>query len=371
MPDYFESGFCVRDASWHGKENLLMEAPKDWDEARIAAGLTWEAEVVPAARVVKVTAGGFIPEGAVIPDGTKVAEIVGVDPETNEQIVLARKAVNDCEVFVLSERTKFITRNDTGAELGRVGLTYEVMHISWMGEILEACAAAGATYETAGSVNGGAQVWALLRLDEPVQISGDDTPTYPYIVLLNSFDGSGAVKVLYTFVRVVCWNTYSMASFEGDRTGHQFIFRHVGDMRSKVDEAKQAMTGLRESFAQYRQLAETLAQTPVDETQVKDFTTLFLPEPIGEVATPRVKQNVATARATFSKLYNESVTTDGHRGTALGLLDASVEYLDHVRRAMSKDTLMNRTLLKPEPLKRAALQRICAVTDLRLDGVWN
>jgi phage/plasmid-like protein (TIGR03299 family) len=327
---------------------------------------------VPAWIERKLAAGDVVPEGAMILNGNVVEEIAAVDPETNETIVLERRAVHAQTVFVQSERTKLITRDDTNAELGRVGLTYEVMFIRWMGEILEACAAAGAKYETAGSVNGGAQVYALLRLDEPVQIAGDDTQTYPYIVLLNSFDGSGAVKVLYTCIRVVCWNTYSMASFEGDRTGHQFIFRHVGDMRSKIEEAKQAIVGMRETFAQWVQLAETLAQTPVDETQVKDFTTLFLPEPISDVATTdRVKQNVATARATFSKLYHESVTTDGHRGTALGLLDASVEYLDHVRRAMSKDTLMNRTLLKPEPMKRAALQRICAVTDLKLEGVWN
>ena len=38
MPDYFDTGFCVRDASWHGKELLLDEHPENWDDARLAAG---------------------------------------------------------------------------------------------------------------------------------------------------------------------------------------------------------------------------------------------------------------------------------------------------------------------------------------------
>lgn len=47
MSDYFESGFAVREPSWHGKENLLTEAerPQTWEEGRIVAGLTWDWEV--------------------------------------------------------------------------------------------------------------------------------------------------------------------------------------------------------------------------------------------------------------------------------------------------------------------------------------
>ena len=47
MADYFESGFCVRERSWHGKELLLDEAPETWDDGRLAAGLMWEPRLVP------------------------------------------------------------------------------------------------------------------------------------------------------------------------------------------------------------------------------------------------------------------------------------------------------------------------------------
>lgn len=54
----------------------------------------------------------------------------------------------------------------------------------------------------------------------------------------------------------------------------------------------------------------------------------------------------------------DSVTTEAHRGTALGLFDASTEYLDHVRDFRNRDTYLNRTLLRPEPMKARALTLI-------------
>lgn len=370
MPAYFDTGFSVRQPMWHGLGLVADEYPESWDEARQWAGLMWEPEVVPAWVELKLKAGDLVPEGAV-PTGT-VRQIEATDPETNQVVVLERRAVDDQSAFIASNKGKLVLRDDTKATIGNVGDQWSPMFHSWMGEIVEAICEAGGKFVTAGSVNEGANVWALLQLDEPVVIAndvdanGDPVQTYPYLALLNAHDGSGAVKVLYTNVRVVCWNTYSMASMEGDRTGHQFVFRHVGDMRSKVDEAKAALAGLRSQFAEWIELAETLAKTPVDEQMVAEFTQLFIPEPMGGVKGPRVKANIERARATFTGLLEHSTTTVGHRGTALGLMDASVEYLDHARKAKSRDSLMNRTLLRPEPLKRSALGLVAEVCGLDL-----
>lgn len=368
MPAYFDTGFSVRQPMWHGLGMVADRYPEDWDEARQWAGLMWEPEVVQAYTRIAVAAGDTVPEGALIASGT-TRDVTALDPETNEEVVLQREAVTDVDAFIVSAKGRLVLRDDTKETIGVVGDAWEPMYHRWMGEIVEAICEAGGKFVTAGSVNGGANVWALLQLDEPVQIAGDDSETYPFLALLNAHDGSGAVKVLYTNVRIVCWNTYSMASMQGDRTGHQYVFRHVGDMRQKVDEAKAALAGLRSQFAEWVQLAETLAKVPVDDAQVATFTQLFIPEPAGEVVSPRVRENIAKARGAFSLLYRESVTQDGHRGTALGLLDAATEYLDHVRKAKSRDSLMNRTLLRPEPLKRAALGLLADVCSIDLPGL--
>jgi hypothetical protein len=85
------------------------------------------------------------------------------------------------------------------------------------------------------------------------------------------------------------------------------------------------------------------------------FLADFIPEPPAEIVSYRVRGNIERARKVFSHLYLDSVTTEAHRGTALGLIDASVEYLDHVRGYRNRDTLLGRTLLRTEPLKARAL----------------
>jgi hypothetical protein len=152
-------------------------------------------------------------------------------------------------------------------------------------------------------------------------------------------------------VRVVCWNTYRAAELQGERSGQQYTFRHVGDVRDRVEDAKLAIRGVRTAQAEWVALAEQLAGFKVDAKAVANFVTSFIPEPVEAIVSDRVRANVVAARAALTTIITDEPTCDGHRGTALGLVDGAVEYLDHVRAFRSRDTLMNRTLLRPEPMK--------------------
>jgi hypothetical protein len=48
MPDYFDTGFTVRQPAWHGQGLVLDEHPTNWADARVSAGLTWEPEAAPS-----------------------------------------------------------------------------------------------------------------------------------------------------------------------------------------------------------------------------------------------------------------------------------------------------------------------------------
>lgn len=332
MPAYFDTGFSVRQPMWHGQGNVLDTYPESWDEARKLAGLEWEPHTVP---VYHRTPS---PEW----DVTLMGEH---DPENPMAWTYDRVTGH-----------QLVQRDDTGAVLGMVSDGYHLVQHSVMGEILEALTdQPNVRFETAGSCRGGAQVWALAYLDEPYLAGGgDDSETYPFIALLNSHDGTGACKVVSTDVRVVCWNTYSAASAQGERTGRQFTFRHTAGVMDRIEEAKTALSTVREESERWRELAAELAAQPLTDRQVSWFTEAFIPEPEGEVL-PRVREDRAEKRARFRTLYTESPTTDGHRGTALGLYDAATEYLDHLRAYRSSDTYLSRTLLRTEPLKATAL----------------
>jgi phage/plasmid-like protein (TIGR03299 family) len=296
---------------WHGEGLVLDDWPKDWQDAREKAGLLWEPEIVPMFQKIGV-------EFVEVPD------------------------------FRISRR------DDTHQPLGPVTDTFALVYNRQMGEIVEAILGEGAKFETAGSLKNGAHVWCLVYLDEPMTVAGDDTPTYPFLAVQNAHDGSGSCSAMPTEVRIVCWNTYSLASLLGDRDGTKFTFRHTGNVSARIEDAKAAMSQLRGESAQWNEIAESLQKIRISDEQLLEFSEAFIDYPLGLVS-DRVKENVEKSRRMVRWIFDESVTCEGHRGTGLGLLDAAVEYADHVRGFRSSDTYLGRTMLRPEPLKAKAL----------------
>ena len=74
----------------------------------------------------------------------------------------------------------------------------------------------GVQYETAGSLMGGRKVWLLARLPREFIIAGERIS--PYLVFSNTHDGSGAVRVAVTPIRVCCNNTLNLALATAQRS---------------------------------------------------------------------------------------------------------------------------------------------------------
>lgn len=358
MAAYFESGFTVREPAWHGLGMVLDDYPENWDAARKFAGLEWEPMLAPA--FVRLPEPILVAPTCCTYDDCGATAGVALDDLRFECAVCNTCSLPRMSEFMPVPNNRVVLRDDTNAPLGIVSDQFSLVTHEQMGQIMEALHEGDSKlkFESAGSIKGGAHVWSLAYLDEPVEIANDDTASYPYLALTNAHDGSGACRCFFTTVRIVCWNTYSAAIAEAERAKRQFIFRHTGDMTTKIEEAKKAISGMRDDHAAWIATANELYKLPVRAADLDKYVFMFLPEPPAEVISPRVRNNIDSARATFRKLYEGSPTTDGHRGTALGLLDASVEYLDHLRGFQNRDTYMGRTMLKHEPLKSRALSLI-------------
>lgn len=347
MADYFESGFTVRERSWHGKETVLAEHPENWDDARMAAGLMWEPQFTPLYREAR----GSLLGGATF----------YMKDETTGEFVEAPQA----RAVELAEGAKMVERDDTGKALGVVSNTFELITHAEMGQIMEAFLdQPNVKFDTAGSVKEGRQVYATVLLDEPYQIKGDvdgfgdPVTTLPYFALLNSHDGTGACKGLYTQVRVVCWNTVQASSADGDRHGAQFSLRHTSGVKMRIEEARDIIAGARVEALRWRTIAEQLALYPVTPEMQIQYLSEFIPEPPAGTTTDRVKANIVKDRDKFLHTLNNSLTNSAMSGNALGLFNASVEYLDHVRGFQNSQTYMGRQILSAEPFKAKALHLI-------------
>jgi len=348
MPAYFDTGFSVRQPMWHGLGEVLDDYPESWDDARRKAGLMWE----PTYRDLYVPQ--LIPVTAEVPEG---AHLIG-------------QAEGDQRRYLVPvQGHRAIVRDDTEAVLATPTDSYELIYHHQMGELLEAYteawtkAGADVKFETAGSVRDGRAVWALVWLDEPYTVPGDDSATYPFAALLNAHDGSAACKLLPTQVRVVCWNTWNAASMAGDRTGHQVVIRHSGNVADRIDQAKQGLAAMRDEAQEWQLIAEDLAGININDAVVRTFLDEFIPIPEG--ASERTRNSRQERRDTFRKLYDESPTCAALPETAYKLTQAAGEYLDHLRPFRSRDTYLSRTMLTADSHKPAVVRLVRELaTDL-------
>ncbi|MEV4560633.1 DUF932 domain-containing protein [Kitasatospora sp. NPDC049285] len=319
MPANVDSMFSVREMPWHREGLVLDQHPTTWEEARQLAGLTWNPTTEP------------------------VFELVGVDEHGQS-------------LYQPVEGWQRIVRSDTHATLWINRESYTVIDHQEMGEIVEAVLAQpNVKWETAGALDGGRSVWCLALLDEPIQLPGDDSLTLPYLGITNRHGQPGGCNLRATAVRIVCANTFRAAELEGERTGTTFSFVHKRRWRDRLEEARRAVTGARRELKAYEELATELLGIRVTPKQRELFVREFIPMPPEGLVTDRVARNVEEARKAVRDIL-ASPTTAPISESAYGLVQAAGEYLDHVRRCHSWETKLNRTLIKPEPLKAQALK---------------
>lgn len=375
MPAYFDTGFSVRQPMWHRQGTVLEDYPTDWDDARKKAGLLWEPtyadlfvqQVVPAA-CRHCAADLYTSHAAQCP---LCGDDLGTVAESScgpEGSVFARRlydeagSVSGLLVHVPASGHQAIVRDDNWNVLATPTDSFKLIYHSQMGDLLaaysEAWRKAGAEvrFETAGSVRGGAMVWAMVWLDEPWHAPGDDSPTYPFAALLNAHDGSAACRLTPTSIRIVCWNTWKAAEAEGERSAHSVVLRHAGNVEARLEDAKAGLAGMRDEAKAWQVLATDLTSININDAVVRTFLDEFIPVPEG--ASERTRASRLERQGTFMGLFNESPTNNDLPMTAYRLVQAAGEYLDHLRPFRSQDTYLARTMFSAEPIKGGVVRRV-------------
>lgn len=289
----------VRDAGWHGLAQVLDDHVSP-EKARELA-FPWEPVTMPLYRAVPV-----VGEDGTL--STSYEEVPGI---------------------------KGVERSDTAEFFGSVGEDY--VHVSnkeltEIAEAVEGIAAGDVKVETAGSLKGGRKVWMLLRLAEPIRVKGDPHgDTIPYFALQNNHDGYGSCRGQALFTRIICDNTAQAADLEAQKRGTEFTFRHTAGVKDRIEDAKNALQEWRRSIEAWDLMMNELVKVRLTEAQRDDFVDLFIPMPKSEkMVSQRVLTNIENARAEFWGIVN-GVTLEGIDSTAYGMVQAAVEFQQHVR----------------------------------------
>lgn len=169
-------------------------------------------------------------------------------------------------------------RSSDGKNLGIVTNRYKIVQNKEAFAFTDALLGQGVTYETAGSLESGKRVWMLARLEDRLMA---EEKMENYLVFTNSHDGTGAVRVACTSVRVVCNNTLNLALNTAKR---HWSCAHKGDIQSKLDEARYTlasadryMKALEEEFGELKlkKITETQVRAMTDKLLELEFSNLF------------------------------------------------------------------------------------------------
>ena len=228
MTANIETMFYVKEKPWHGMGTKVETAVTSADALHLA-GLDWIVEPKP----VYVENNGIF--------GTAMEAIPG---------------------YVAN------TRNADGQVLGIVTDSYKIVQNTDAFQFTDNLVGGDVRYETAGSLANGKRVWLLAKLPD-TEIVGDKVERF--LVFTNTFDGSGAVRVACTPIRVVCQNTLNYALHTAKRS---WSVRHTANIHNRIAEAQQALQLENRYVDALNRNANTLARQHLSDYQLDSLVYL-------------------------------------------------------------------------------------------------
>ena len=281
------SMFYVNEPPWHGLGQKL-DKPATAEEAIEAAKLGWEVVKVPL-----------------------YAQQGGIQRRVEGKFGVVRRDLwgeDECTV------------------LGIVGEPYTPLQNKEAFTFFDPIVGKGAAiYETAGVLGAGERIWISAKLPEDIRVVGDDIVN-KYLLLSNSHDGTSAVQVKFTPIRVVCQNTLTMALSQGRtlRAVHtKKLPEHLRMAEKLLGIVKTRFDGIEEAFKE-------MTRVSVNGQRLREYYDLVFPDPSDpedERAVKRVHENRLLAAHFFDQ--GKGNRLKGVEGTLWAAYNGVAELIDH------------------------------------------
>ncbi|MGN0512894.1 MAG: DUF932 domain-containing protein [Lachnospiraceae bacterium] len=304
-----KSMFYVRETPWHDLGTRVKEAPSSKD-ALVYAGLDWKVIQEP-----------------VYTDSQELIEGYKANVRDSDRRVLG----------VVTDRYKVIQNEEAFA-------------------FTDALLGEGVRYETAGSLQGGKKVWMLARMPHEYIITGERIS--PYLLFSNTHDGSGAIKVALTPIRVVCNNTLNLALSTAKRSWSMI---HTGDIQGKLQEAKDTLLLADRYMDSLGKEFENLRMKSMTDKQVMEYIEVLLP--VEEDGTMKQKRNIEHLREDLKMRYFDAPDLQDVGKNAYRFINAVSDFATHAqplrKTANYKENLFAKTV-EGNPMIDKAYQMVCA-----------
>lgn len=224
-----ESMAFVGQLPWHGLGNEVTDEAAQYSAPLFIekAGLNWEAEKRQLFREVnseKVLANAW--EVVRSSDGKVLADMVG-------------------------ERYTILQNRDA---------------FDWFQPWLDQREAA---LHTGGALFEGSRIWALAKLNrDPMEIAAGDI-VEKYVLLSHSHDSSLAVRVGFTPIRVVCWNTLSMA--HSADASKLIRLKHSKNIKTNLENLREVMNLVNAEFEATAEQYRLLQRKSINQKDLQKY----------------------------------------------------------------------------------------------------
>ena len=288
MAHEFESGFFVAKGAWHGLGKTLQQAPTTKD-AVVQAGLDWQVIEKPCDENAETTA-----------------------PSQQKQLI------RDCDEKVLGTVDRdYIPLQNQDA-------------FRWFDPLVEK---GGMSLEAAGSLQGGKRVWVLAKISRTEGRVGLNDLIHSYLLLHNSHDGSTAVWLQFTPIRVVCMNTLSGAAsrrFQDLWEKRSACIPHTASLPEQMARVQSLIDLNKLEF----QMSVEEYQAMADQEANEDLLSTYLGNVL-ETVRPR-------QRPEWPQLLTNFERGRGNRGRTLwDAYNAVTEWIDHQQEVSAEQRLLS------------------------------
>jgi phage/plasmid-like protein (TIGR03299 family) len=291
--------------------------------------------------------------GTILPGRLTTAEaIVAAGLDWSVELHEVQAKMPDGTLLPVPDR-RAVVRDTDRRVLGTVGLGYSPLQNRDAFAIVEPLVAASeGVWETAGSLWGGRAVWALAKLPGEIVVrrpGGIEDPVKGYLLVTNRHDGTQAVQIKLTPIRVVCRNTLGQAL-----VGGSLNIRHTAGVVERVRDASEQLGLVNKLTAELGEAFNAMAATNLTDAQALTYFRRTLREwatPVELSEEDAVRDDVETVESLSRRLnkvldlYESGRGAELSRGTAWGAYNAVTELIDHETGYRSDDGRVANVLL--------------------------
>lgn len=229
---------------------------------------------------------------------------------------------NDPEIHVDGH---FATvRSDTWQVLGVVGSRYSIIQNKDAFTTFDALVGEGeAIYHTAGVLGKGERIWLLAKLPDYIRVNGGDV-VEKYLLLTNSHDGSGPVRVKLTPIRVVCENTLALALNGEEQEVH---IRHTAQAQARLKEAHEILGLTNKLYAELDHIFNSMSEKHIEGKALVEYVKAIFPA----ISDSENRSRITQTREKVLELAETGRGAELSRGTVWGAYNAVTEFVDHYR----------------------------------------